>query len=269
MRRASSATTVAAARSPLRAAPKTVRASAGLPVTWDASTETCGAAGSSVSSTPARAKSISPAAPCRPRWSSPRRTTPAPMPVPIERKTKSSTPRATPCHCSPRAARLMSFSSVTGRPSALWSSLPNSRPSSPSTFSARRRTPVSCSTTPGTPTTTLSTRSGIEDGRPEQGGLKPPDRLDRVGHRREGQLDVLPCADRPGEVAHGASDEPRAEIEPEHEGGVDNGLEVHGAVAGAVGAAGGFADQAGVEQRLERRRDGRLRDPGAAGDLRP
>ena len=39
------------------------------------------------------------------------------MPVPIERKRKSSTPRATPCHCSPSAARLTSFSSQTGSPS--------------------------------------------------------------------------------------------------------------------------------------------------------
>ena len=49
-----------------------------------------------------------------PRCSSPRSTSPAPRPVPIERNTKSSTPRATPRHCSPSAARLMSFSSVTG-----------------------------------------------------------------------------------------------------------------------------------------------------------
>ena len=43
-------------------------------------------------------------------------TSPAPRPVPTERNAKSSTPRATPCHCSPSAARLMSFSSVTASP---------------------------------------------------------------------------------------------------------------------------------------------------------
>ena len=65
---------------------------------------------------PTKAKSTSPAAPLKPRWSSPRSTSPAPMPVPIERKRKSSTPRATPCQCSPSAARFTSFSSQTRSP---------------------------------------------------------------------------------------------------------------------------------------------------------
>ena len=37
-----------------------------------------------------------------------------PCPVPTERNAKSSTPRATPRHCSPTAARLTSFSRLTG-----------------------------------------------------------------------------------------------------------------------------------------------------------
>ena len=77
------------------------------------------------------------------------------MPVPIDRNRKSSTPRATPRHCSPRAARLMSFSSCTptecvreptGEPRAL----------DAATFEASDTDPSTGSTTPGTPTTAPS-----------------------------------------------------------------------------------------------------------------
>ena len=80
-----------------------------------------------------------------------------PRPVPTERNAKSSTPRATPCHCSPSAARLMSFTSVTSSPSRLARSSPSAMPSSSRKWV--RPTCPSASTTPGTPTTTRPIRS--------------------------------------------------------------------------------------------------------------
>ena len=106
------------------------------------------------------------------------------------------------------------------------------------------------------------------------GGLdqRRGDRLDR-GDRglgaRAGELDVLAHADRAGEVADRAAGKARAQVEAEHEGGVGNGLEEHGAEARAVGAMLGFAHEARFEQRLQRERDRRFRDPGAARDLGP
>jgi len=83
------------------------------------------------------------------------------------------------------------------------------------------------------------------------------------------ELDVLSCPDIPGEVTDGAAQEARAEVEAEHERGLRHGFEVDGAVARALRRRAGLADEPGIEERLQRQRDGRLRDSGTPGDLRP
>ena len=188
------------------------------------------------------------------------------MPVPTERKTKSATPRATPCHCSPSAARLMSFSSVTGKSSAAWSSSPKRRPSRPATFSVTCSVP-SAATTPGTPTTTTVHQRGVEGSRVQQGRAQAGDRVRRSLGVRAGQLEILARADRALEIAERATDEACAEVEPEHQRSLGHGLEVDGSVAGAVRPARGFAHEPGVEQGTQREGDRRLGDPRAARDL--
>ena len=102
MRRVSSSTTSSASASPARAAPRPQaprrrrrERSAPVRVRQPASeVRIAGAAGSALRSIPIRARGRSPRRRRVPRCSSRWRTTPAPSPVPTERKTKSSTPRA-------------------------------------------------------------------------------------------------------------------------------------------------------------------------------
>ena len=189
------------------------------------------------------------------------------MPVPTERKTKSSTPRATPSQRSPSAARLMSFSSVIGSPRRASSSASKGRPSSPGTLAASWSVPSAEPVTPGTPTTTPSISSPGRSGRRDESVAK-------LGHRRESalrvgalELDVLARADRPAEVADRTAQKPRAEIEAEDERRLRNRLEVDGAVARPARSIGALSHEPGLHQRAERERDGRLRDPGAPRDL--
>jgi hypothetical protein len=79
----------------------------------------------------------------------------------------------------------------------------------------------------------------------------------------------LARADFAGQVADRASDEARAEIEPEHDRGLRDGLEVDRAVARAVGSLRCLADEFGLKKRLEGERDRRFRDPRTPGDLGP
>ena len=91
---------------------------------------------------------------------------------------------------------------------------------------------------------------GVETGRLRQRRAQALDRLDRL--RRFGglQLDVLARADFAGQVAERASDEPCAEVEPEHDRGLRDGLEVDRAVARAVGSLRCLADEVGLKERL-------------------
>ena len=130
----------AAARSPLRAAPKTARASAGLPAGWEREHGECGAArvervvtracvvelaGGAVAAAVDLAAEDDPGAQAG-----------------SDREEDEVVDSARdPGHCSPSAARFMSFSSVTGSPSALRASRRKSRPSSPAR-SSRGVTPV-------------------------------------------------------------------------------------------------------------------------------
>jgi hypothetical protein len=83
------------------------------------------------------------------------------------------------------------------------------------------------------------------------------------------ERDVLPRADLPAEIADRAAEEACAEIEPEHERGLRHGFEEGGSVRRAARARLRLTHEPGVEQRAQRQRDGRLRDPGTARDLRP
>jgi len=65
-------------------------------------------------------------------------------------------------------------------------------------------------------------------------------------------LDVLPRADLAAQVADRAAQEARAEVEPEHERGLVHRLEEGRPVLRAVGVVVGLADEACLEQRLER-----------------
>ena len=74
--------------------------------------------------------------------------------------------------------------------------------------------------------------------------------------------DILACADVSGEIADGAAQEPGAKVEAERERCVRHGLEEDGAVARPGRVVGRLANEPCSEQRLQRERDGRLRDPG-------
>ena len=171
-----------------------------------------------------------------------------PCPCPTERKAKSSTPRATPCHCSPRAARLMSFSRATGSSSALLRARrSNGMPSRPGTFVGEAQRAVAGDHAGHADDHAVDERRPSSAARlraATPGAVRSP-RSD-AGRVGDGELDVLARADRPGEVAHRAAQEPRAEVEPEHERSLRHRLEVDGAVARAVRRALRLAHQAGL-----------------------
>ena len=93
------------------------------------------------------------------------------------------------------------------------------------------------------------------------------DCIERSVRIRAGQLHVLPDADLAAQITNCSASEARPEIQPEHERGVGNRLEEHRAETRAVRVVLGLADEPGLEQRLERQRDGRLRDPDPTRDL--
>ena len=79
----------------------------------------------------------------------------------------------------------------------------------------------------------------------------------------------MPSAYGAAEVADRASEESCAEVEAEHERRVGYRLEEHRSVARPARIMFDLAHESHVEQRLQRERDGGLRDAGAAGNLRP
>ena len=189
------------------------------------------------------------------------------MPVPIERKRKSSTPRATPCQCSPSAARLTSFSSDTERPSRLLE-VAAERDALEPRDARRERDPAPL---------------GVDDaGDADDGAVQERAVEARRGHEARAEvgdlvedarrvaavdLDVEPRPHVAAEVADRAAQEPAADVEPEHERRLGDGLEEDGAVPRPGRLARRLADEARVEQRLERERHRRLRDAGAPRDL--
>ena len=93
------------------------------------------------------------------------------------------------------------------------------------------------------------------------------DRLQRAGCVGAFELDVLPGPDGAAQVGDGAAQEAAAEVEPEHERRLRHRLEEDRAVARPAGVGRSLADEPCLEQRLQRERDGGLRDARPARDL--
>ncbi len=184
---------------------------------------------------------------------------PTPVPVPTDSTAKSSTPWATPPHCSPTAARLTSFSNVTGKASRVAERLREALAAEPDDAAGEAD---------HVPRPDHARHA--DDGRVDQ-VLAQPRRLeqrpahlvhDRQHARRVGtvQLDVLARADGPGEVGDGGAQVAGADVDAEHDRGVRHRLEEHGAVARPVRPRRGLAHQPGLDQRPQRAGDGRLGD---------
>ena len=109
----------------------------------------------------------------------------------------------------------------------------------------------------------------VEPARLDEGVAERGRRGQRFVHVGGAELEVLSRPDLAGEVADGAAQEARAEVEAEHERGLRHGFEVDRAVARALRRRAGLAHEPGIEERLQRQRDGWLRDSGTPGDLRP
>ena len=95
------------------------------------------------------------------------------------------------------------------------------------------------------------------------------DRLDRSVGVGSVELDVLARSHVAAQVADRAAQEAGAEVEAEDERGLRNEVEEDGAVRGPAGVRLGLLHQSRLEERLQRERDRRLRDAGAARDLGP
>src|SRR5439155_15689671 len=77
------------------------------------------------------------------------------------------------------------------------------------------------------------------------------DRGERRVRRRLGPVDVAPAAHLGRQVAHGSPDEPRAEVDAEHERSAGVRLEEDGAIPRAVARGLGLADETGPQERLQ------------------
>ena len=91
--------------------------------------------------------------------------------------------------------------------------------------------------------------------------------LDRVERGRGGglrELEVVPRAQFPAHVAHRAADEARAEVEAQNERRLRRRLVEPCPVARPVASVLRLAHEPGLEERLERERDRRLRNAHAA-----
>ena len=191
------------------------------------------------------------------------------MPVPTERNAKSSTPRATPRHCSPTAARSTSFSRLTGNleaPTQL-----RAEGVALETRHAGRQADAAGGRVddPWHSDDRAVDARRVEPGRGDERVAEPHDRVEHAACVLAEDLDVLAGADLAGEVADRAAEEPRADVETEHERRLGHGLEEDRAVARALRVVLCLAHEARLEQRLQGQRHGRLRDPGASRDLGP
>ena len=189
------------------------------PTSRAASAETAAAHGSISSARPAATRSTSPAAPWRPRCSSPRSTSPAPRPVPTERKTKSSTPaRDAPPPLADGGEVDVVLDGDRQSRAGRAGRRPRVAPSRPGTFVASRSWPVSASTTPGTPTTAPSISSR---GQPARLG----ERVAKARRSRRSHASASAPSSSTSwrarivaaQVADRAAQEAGAEVEAEHE----------------------------------------------------
>ena len=222
-------------------------------------------------SSPTNEKSTSPAAPLRPRWSSPRSTSPAPMPVPIERKRKSSTPPRDAPPLLPERGEVDVVLEPTREPEPLLELVREGRAPRGRRRSSRAR---SCAARGRRRRARRRRRrSGARRRAPVASTSASPQLRDLRRATRAASAPSISTSRRartsPREVADRAAQEAAAEVEPERERRLGDRLEEDRAVARAGRLLGGLADEAGVDERLERERDGRLRDPGPARDLGP
>ena len=114
-----------------------------------------------------------------------------------------------------------------------------------------------------TPSTRRRSRPVASTSPPRRDRRSPRARL----RRRRLRARRLGAPDSAVEVADRASQEAGAEVEAEDQRRLGDRLEVDRAVAGPLRPVLGLADEAGLHERLQRERDRRLRDAGAAGDL--
>ena len=191
--------------------------------------------------------------------SSPWSTSPAPRPVPIERKAKSSTPRPRPRHCSPSAARLMSFSTARGPEARL-------------ELRAERAALHAGDVVGQLHAAGLRLDDAREPITAQSMTARPAGRRRRPGVSRSpatASSDVAASAPARRRGARGrrrarserAAQEARADVDAEDERGLVDRLEEDRSVAGPGRVVRRLADEPGVQQRLQRERDGRLRDP--------
>ena len=173
-------------------------------------------------------------------------------------RTQSSRPRATPSHCSPTAARLVSLSTITGTPSRSAAASAKCIPSSPSTL-VNPTTPVAVSTTAGATTTAVS----ISDPDSAVASTSESQRAEGVQHCSRVRADELDVGARnlTAEVADRSAQETGAEVEPHDERCLRDRLEEQRAVPRPAGVLDRLAHQARVQERLQGLRDGRFRDP--------
>src|SRR4051794_28883482 len=111
-------------------------------------------------------------------------------------------------------------------------------------------------------------RMGRQAAGDEQPVAQVTDAVEHRPHAGAGHLDVLARADGAAQVADGRAQEAGAEVQAEHERRLVDRLEERRAVLGADRRVDRLAHEPGFEQRAERDRDGRLRDPRAPRDLR-
>jgi hypothetical protein len=108
---------------------------------------------------------------------------------------------------------------------------------------------------------------GREAARRAQHPKEPGDRVDRALGVGAVELDVLARPDLAAQVTDRAAEKVRADVEAEDEPGFRHDVEERRAVRRASRLRLRLAHEARVQERLERERDGRLRDPDAARDL--
>ncbi len=192
-----------------------------------------------------------------------------PMPAPTARNANVGTARAWPRHRSPSAAQLTLLSSTTGASTAVSSGVRRSNgPSSPR-LCAKDMVRPSAWMTPGAETPTRrsgpSSAAGLANGGADHLGRVPGD-VARPG--RAGLLAVL-RDDRAGQVGHRDPQVVAADVDGDDVAGGRRQPVVGRHPAELPAPDPGLGDDAGGQQAAHRFGDGRPRQAGAVGQLRP
>ena len=227
--------------------------------------EIAAAHGSTSSVRPLRTASSSPAAPLWPRCSFQSSTTAAPRPAPTRRNAKSATPWATPFRCSAIAARLTSFSSLTGLRSARSSCSRRSAGAEPRKV-GRGHHSVDRRDDGRQGDDGVLEQVGRELARPQQRAAAAREHVDALRDRATA-ADLFPGPHLAVQVAECSANGARPEVDAEDDGGFGVGLVVGGAVVRPLGVVLGLAHESVLEQRAKDERHGRPGDACLAGDL--